>query len=305
MTESQWHAVMLCVRCSKTFPLDGSSLKHDCVPAQPAPVSSDTRDECPNNPNGSEHVWCGRWHTWTGLCNECHWCNEPKPVAEASEDTEPARCPQILIGSIYGDQQCDLTAGHEGPHEDDYSRWDEHTAWRPQGAKAPAPASDDEMTPGPSVDVLWNLYGAHLVKGPSARNAPRGVDEDWLAEKLRLQAEVEAAIRAPLEAELQQQKEVNERVSEALPAMLEMAQGGQFLTGRWALAFRDLNIRARSAEEQLAAVTAERDDAQKLLNEAQSAMFDYLNTPGIYEKDVENFARLKAVLAPATEEVQG
>lgn len=56
--------------------------------------------------------------------------------------TTEERCQHVLIGSIYGDQQCYLKAGHAGPHEDDYMTW--RTAHEPAG-DAEEPSSG---TPG-------------------------------------------------------------------------------------------------------------------------------------------------------------
>jgi hypothetical protein len=164
----------------------------------------------------------------------------PAPVAAASEDTEPARCPDCRSYETF-DVACE--AHKEHPCEECDCRFSMHTAtdcidcfsfkhrpaadahhhYRFQGGK-PVPTSDDEMTPCPR-EALWAGLGNHGEPAPFERAA---LDK------------YEAAIRAPLEARI-----------EALEAKV----------------YEEAWVTAEEHE----AVTAERDEALRLLDTTTAA----------------------------------
>jgi hypothetical protein len=149
-------------------------------PAQPTPVSRDTHHEAMRRRVEKAEQALG----WVGT------------MGEASEDTEPARCQacgvqrvSMLHDPAYG--------GHEF---------------------VPAPASDDEMTPGPSVTIVSARRGDsphHWIVQFS--------DGTGAAVVHHVPAWVEAAIRAPLERSLENAHEAARetlmRQSEALAAV--------------------------------------------------------------------------------------
>lgn len=234
-------------------------------PAQPAPVSRDTRqEEC-------DHDW--------GINDDgtCVGCDEQvsASVVEASEDTEPVRCPVCGADreNCSGSRACD--------------RFWEELDW-------PTPASDDEMTPGPRHPYMtaekYRLSIFGLIKQ----------DDEWPNTVADLMDGFEAAIRAPLEAAIKE---------------LQRSRAAH-------------RIAVESAEEQLAAVTAERDRLlghltarDTLLAELQDFMLEmnarhgHINDinfdPGLASACGEFAHSIRVMFeetfkaAPATEEVQG
>jgi hypothetical protein len=155
------------------------------------------------------------------------------PVAEASEDTEPARC-QTCDGAGYTlwrglENNCNdcpqgrARAAESALHPDEW----------------PTPASDVEMTPGPSVFVQYEVPEGKSYQWVGADN-PYGV---------YVPAEVEAAIRAPLEARIE--REIMHR-------------------DRW-------GSELGRVRDQLAVATAERDKEHELRANAEGALTSAYN----------------------------
>jgi hypothetical protein len=258
-------------------------------PAQPAPVSRDTRPEerlnyMPKVEGKSFRCECGcnvfhkeecDEHAEEFVCNACGQRFEGVPVG-ASEDTEPARCQQALLGGM-----C-LGSPPDRIHHD-------RTFHTFHPFKPPAPASDDEKAPGPSVETMR----AALIA--NARNRKYDLEEMVATFEFRVRAEFEAAIRAPLEADLRE----------------------------WRALFDDWRIERKEARDELAAVTAERDRRGEMNEELRvlveeslgaiiwmsgSADFGPDGQAGEHWAEIRDglLPRLYAALAaPATEEVQG
>lgn len=252
-------------------------------PAQPAPVSRDTRE-----PDSADDLARQR----AFLARKCHLCGfrfddglhdpeetllhdhkfVPEPVAEASEDTKPARC------------TCDaLEVGGE--------RCPVHGTRLVRGVivrdePAPAPASDDEKTPGPSREQARDYLAKAWWSGAEISFAEwEGVVDLF-----------EAAIRAPLAVELETAWE-----------QLRQRDGQYDDMNRQMFAQR---YRALAAEEQVAAVTAERDehDAEVIrrLVCLTCSRVDGTHAEGCGAEQMRALHRMRlAKAASATEEVQG
>jgi hypothetical protein len=222
-------------------------------PAQPAPVSRDTRQPCEFCKSDDRR--------------EYHFedCTRNAPVAEASEDTEPARCAPCGHRQLRHRTRVALSGSFDWCDECE----------RPCTYVAefvPAPASDDEITPGPSVDEWVRVESPF----PEQKRVGyfRKSDE---RERYWMPLEVEAAIRAPLEAEL---------------------EAAQTYESKWF-----------EAVQQLAAVTAERDRLREGLatHRHTNECLEYAARTGAPFCIVScgDSWRVLNWPAPATEEVQG
>jgi hypothetical protein len=198
------------------------------------------------------------------------------PVAEASEDTEPARC-QTCDGAGYTlwrglENNCNdcpqgrARAAESALHPDEW----------------PTPASDDEMTPGPSVFVQYEVPEGKSYQWVGADN-PYGV---------YVPAEVEAAIRAPLEARIEREIMHRDRWGSELGRVRDQLAA--------ITAERDNLLRTyHEQEDELGAVEAERDRLRAFVSGFITAFQDDIDMEAVVEEAED------ALAAPATEEVQG
>lgn len=233
-------------------------------PAEPAPVSRDTRPcTCPTfDGEQARSFFCP-------IHSEETRAEQRRAFAEASEDTEPARC-----------QTC------QHPPHDQPCRFKGQMAAVPVNCMCghPAPASDDEMTPGPSVDVLssrpWAPY-------KDASGFWRYLGNHGRANVVSIPAEVEAAIRAQADEAWRNDLSTNWRTL----AIANQAQVEEYRT-------------------LMAAVTAERDRLLKVAYEDARTLHyvTHLTKSGVEDFndcDQEKCVNARAALAaPATEEVQ-